>query len=214
MNKRTLMSIVLLAIVGTSAVFAQQPTLDKLAFATNGAGYTAIQKDRNISGAVVIPDTYNGKPVIALATLGNAPGITSVTIPNSVTKINTNAFLNDTGIKSITIPASVATIEAGAFGNCTNLTSVTFNGSNINLATGTQRSFDGDLDAKFRAGGAGTYTRQAGSNTWTKQGGLTYNGTGTRSDGAQVTITGDGQTITITGTAPGGGRFTETYKKQ
>jgi len=59
MTKRELMGLVLPAIIGASVAFAQQPTLDKLKF----VGTTAQAANKQISGAVVIPDTYNGKPV-------------------------------------------------------------------------------------------------------------------------------------------------------
>jgi len=59
------MSLVVLAIIGTSVVFAQQPTLDKLKFTGKAGGLSHLVETANqqISGAVVIPDTYNGKPV-------------------------------------------------------------------------------------------------------------------------------------------------------
>ena len=169
MKKKVLMGLVLLAIIGTSAVFAQTPTLDKLKISTTGYASAA---NNQISGAVVIPDTYNGKPVVVVNNFTNIAGITSVTFPNSLTKIDTNAFTNCTGIKSITIPASVTIIGNNAFGRNTNLTEVTFQGSSITLGAYSSPAFDGDLDAKYKAGGAGTYTRTAGSNNWTKQGGV------------------------------------------
>ncbi len=46
--------------------------------------------------------------------------LTSITIPNSVTKIETSAFA-DTGLTNITIPSSVTKVEAGGFSNCTQL---------------------------------------------------------------------------------------------
>jgi len=216
MNKKTLMSIVLLALIGTSAVFAQEPTLDKLAFANVTGGVQARAKDNKISGEVVIPDNYNGRPVITIGGIAlQNPNVTRVIIPEGVTTISANTFMSATGLTSITIPASITTIERTAFNGCTNLNSVTFLGSGAKVeATGTMLSFPGDLGVKYNAGGAGTYTRPAGGTVWTKQGGLTYTGTGTRSDGAQFTLTGDGQTITITGTLPNGGKFTETYTRR
>jgi len=220
MKKKVLMSIVLLALIGTSAVFAQQPTLDKLFFADNGAGgYEARAANANISGAVVIPDTYNGKPVTGVRNFPRSAAITSVTFPNSLTRIETNALGACTGLTSITIPASVTLIDSGAFRGCTNLTSVTFGGSgakvlaNPNLAMASN-SFPGDLGNKYEAGGAGTYTRQPGGTVWTKQGGYTLSGTYTRSDGTQITITDSGQTVTITGNYPNnGGRINETLRR-
>jgi len=170
------MGLILPAIIGASAAFAQQPTMDKLQFASGSKGYTAMSANKQISGAVVIPDTYNGKPVTGVATFTSIPTITSAVFPNSLTEIGGNTFLGCTGIKSITIPASVTKIGMGAFGGCTNLTSVTFQGGNASVYLNNANynlsasSFPGDLSAKYQAGGAGTYTRSAGSNTWTKQG--------------------------------------------
>ena len=52
-------------------------------------------------------------------------GLTSVTIPNSVTVISPYAFDGCSGLTSVTIPNSVILIEQGAFLGCSGLTSVT-----------------------------------------------------------------------------------------
>lgn len=52
-------------------------------------------------------------------------GLTSITIPNSVTSIGRAAFWGCSGLTSITIPESVTNIGFGAFSGCTGLTSVT-----------------------------------------------------------------------------------------
>ena len=51
--------------------------------------------------------------------------LTSVTIPNSVTRINNKAFYNCTSLTSVKIPDSVTSIGCYAFENCTSLTSIT-----------------------------------------------------------------------------------------
>ncbi|MBR1788836.1 MAG: leucine-rich repeat protein [Bacteroidaceae bacterium] len=51
-------------------------------------------------------------------------GLTSVTIPNSVTSIGDAAFCDCSGLTSVTIPNSVASIGDGAFAGCTGLTSI------------------------------------------------------------------------------------------
>ena len=185
MKKKTLMSIVLLAIIGTSAVLAQAPTLDKLYFQLNtgkdeDGGYQVRPADDKTkrTGDIVIPDTYNGKPVTRIYGIATGnPNITSVIIPNSVTLIGANAFYGATGLTSITIPASLTTIDRTAFTGNKNLTSVTFLGSGTKLEetdkpTTTMPSFPGDLGAKYKAGGAGTYTRDVDGKVWTKKGGV------------------------------------------
>ena len=54
----------------------------------------------------------------------NCTGLTSITIPNSVTSIGAWAFSGCSGLTSIEIPNSVTSIGMNAFYNCTGLTSV------------------------------------------------------------------------------------------
>ena len=56
-------------------------------------------------------------------------GLTSVTIPNSVITISSSAFENCSGLTSVTIPNSVTTISSSAFSGCSGLTSVTIGNS-------------------------------------------------------------------------------------
>ena len=55
----------------------------------------------------------------------NCSGLTSITIPNSVTSIGQSAFRNCSGLTSITIPDGVTSIGDYAFYNCSGLTSIT-----------------------------------------------------------------------------------------
>ena len=52
-------------------------------------------------------------------------GLTSVTIPNSVTSIGSSAFQYCSGLTSVTIPNSVTSIGSSVFSSCHGLTSVT-----------------------------------------------------------------------------------------
>ncbi len=51
-------------------------------------------------------------------------GLTSVTIPNSVTTIKEGTFFNCSGLTSVTIPNSVTSIGEGAFARCRSLKTV------------------------------------------------------------------------------------------
>lgn len=60
----------------------------------------------------------------------NCKGLTSITIPNSVTSIGSSTFYNCRGLTLITIPNSVTSIGVNIFNGCTRLTSIT--SENIN----------------------------------------------------------------------------------
>ena len=72
--------------------------------------------------SVTIPNSVTS---IGLTAFRDCTGLTSVTIPNSVTSIGDYAFAYCSGLTSVTIPNSVTTIGNSAFRVCTGLTSVT-----------------------------------------------------------------------------------------
>ena len=67
---------------------------------------------------------------------GGCSGLTSVTIPNSVTFIGDYAFYGCDGLTSVTIPNSVTSIGDRAFDGCWNLTSVTIGNSVASIGEG------------------------------------------------------------------------------
>lgn len=54
----------------------------------------------------------------------NCRGLTNFTIPSGVTKIGAGAFFSCYGLISLTIPSSVTAIGSGAFNGCSGLTSI------------------------------------------------------------------------------------------
>lgn len=63
-------------------------------------------------------------------------GLTSITIPDSVTSIGDYAFSGCSGLTSITIPDSVTSIGNGAFSGCGGLTSITIPNSVTSIGYG------------------------------------------------------------------------------
>ena len=65
----------------------------------------------------------------------NGSGITSITIPESVTSIGERAFQDCLGLTSVVIPEGVTSIGACAFQNCRSLTSITIPKSVTSIRT-------------------------------------------------------------------------------
>ena len=89
-----------------------------------------------------VPSSINGFPVTSIGatafrgyygyeigTINNCNNLTSITIPNSVTRIGNYAFYNCTSLTSFTIPNSVISIGNAAFSGCTSLTSIIISNS-------------------------------------------------------------------------------------
>lgn len=97
------------------------------------------------SGDIVIPSTieWDGNTLsvdyIDNGAFLGCSGLTSVTIPNSITSIGNFAFTYCTGLTSIDIPNSVAYIGSSSFHGCTGLTSVTIPNSVTNIGVSAFR---------------------------------------------------------------------------
>lgn len=72
------------------------------------------------NGAVTIPSKLGGKPVTVIgeSVFKNCTGLTSVTMPNSITNIQMYAFQGCSGLTSVTLPDSLKYISENAFPGC------------------------------------------------------------------------------------------------
>ena len=90
---------------------------------------TGVKTGVTLNGDVVIPGTYTDGNTYTVVEIGdqafnNCPGLTGVTIPDSVKKIGNFAFYK-CGLATMTIPNGVEIIGSYMLGGCRNLTSVT-----------------------------------------------------------------------------------------
>ncbi len=138
----------LLLTLGVSIGFSQTYTTGNWTYTIDysdpSAGKATITSYSGPGGSVVIPATLAGLQVVAVGAanpwslLGPFVGpfesvktsMSSVTIPDGVTRIGSGAFYGCTGLTDVTIPDSVTSIGAfgpgylGAFYGCTGLTNV------------------------------------------------------------------------------------------
>ena len=151
--------------------------------------------------SVTIP---NGVTKIEGDTFNGFIQLTNVTIPSSVKSIENGAFRNSLMITSITIPASVTEIGNRAFSYCRGLISVTFSGT-IPSSDFAANAFEGlgDIRDKFYAtdktkGTAGTYARSSGESLeWTRGGSATAAPTADGTANLKFTLTSDGKGYSV-----------------
>jgi hypothetical protein len=104
-------------------------------YTTNADGDSVtITSYTGASNDVTIPSTLNG---LLVTSIGSAAfyesGITSVTIPDSVTSIGYYAFDGCVNLSNVTIPDSVLDMGTNAFFGCSSLTGVTIPDSVISI---------------------------------------------------------------------------------
>jgi hypothetical protein len=88
-----------------------------------------VTKENCVEGSVTIPSkvVIDGKTYsvvsIAYQAFKNCKGLTNITIPSSVIKIDNEAFKNS-GLTTIELPSSITSIGFGMFTSCSDLVSV------------------------------------------------------------------------------------------
>ena len=106
----TFAGAVLLLFGGVNEVYA-----DPLTYEVSGDTVSIIDCKTSATGDLVIPSTYEGKPVTSIGdrAFNYCRDLMSVTIPDSVTSIGWGAFESCISLTSVTIPNSVTSIGGG-----------------------------------------------------------------------------------------------------
>ena len=109
---------------------------------TTNNGAITITGYNGCDGAVTIPSTINGLPVISIGDQAfyGATSLTNITIPSGVTSIGRWAFWSCTSLTSVAIPNSVTNIWDWAFWACSSLTNVTLGTSLSGIGSGAFQS--------------------------------------------------------------------------
>ena len=134
MNKRftALMTTLILSVFFSISASAYDVEVDGIYYLTPKKNVAIVTKgDKKYSGDITIPSSikvneseYTVREIEETA-FSNCSGLTSVTIPNSVTSIKGSTFEGCSGLTSVTIPNSVTSIGERAFASCSSLTSIT-----------------------------------------------------------------------------------------
>ncbi len=101
------------------------------------SNWNLVPKDLNAGDEITEEDPYYSKQWY----IGDDT-ITEVVIPEGVKTIGMYAFANLTALRKVTLPSTLTKIQTGAFIGCTNLTQVAFNNNQNNLQFINQQAFE------------------------------------------------------------------------
>ena len=148
-NFRLLSSAI--ALVLTISVYAAKGdvfTIDNLTYtvltekaATKTGTVSVKAADTSISGAVAIPETVSNNDftytvnTIVSSGFKDCTGISSVTLPATITKLNTYAFSGCSNMRSVNIPEGITSIPKECFYKCGTLQQITLPNSVTSMGT-------------------------------------------------------------------------------
>ena len=138
--------LVVLMLMTTSSAMAQEPkfeVIDGFRYLLDSGTKTATlvpKTDGKYSGDIIIPEKVKGNDGVeyivaslVASCFKDCSGLTSITIPSSVTSLGESCFSSCSGLTSITIPSSVTSLGDQCFSGCSGLTSITIPSSVTSL---------------------------------------------------------------------------------
>ena len=130
MIKCVIVTVVMSLAARAWAASEMEETVDGITWrykVSGGAEITGCELKNSSSGAIAIPSRLGNHFVTSIerCAFSGCSGLTSVTIPDSVTRIGGEAFSGCSKLTSVMIPSGVRDIGDGAFSGCSKLTSVT-----------------------------------------------------------------------------------------
>lgn len=114
-------------IISTNSINSDSDVLNYLTYNVyEGRGVYITDCDTSIFGDIVIPEKIDGQPVIAIcnSAFKDCSGITSISLPESISIIEAYAFADCSALEKINIPKSVTKLKQHTFQNCKSLTSI------------------------------------------------------------------------------------------
>lgn len=143
--QKKLLSLVLMLIAAINTFAYRDFTVDGIRYQIlseeNGTCAVCGHEELTKSNLVIPTSVTNGNGTkytvksIGYEAFADCSGLTSITIPESVTHIRERAFYGCSGLTSFTIPESVTHIGERAFYGCSGLTSITIPGNVIQIST-------------------------------------------------------------------------------
>ena len=135
--KGFVMLVVMLIMTASSAM---AEVVDGLRYNLDSETKTATLLPKNYSGDIVVPEKVKGNDGVEYVVTAfedrcfyHCGGLTSITIPSSVTSLGRSCFSGCSGLTSITIPSSVTSLGENCFSWCSGLTSITIPSSVTSL---------------------------------------------------------------------------------